>query len=171
MIRWFVGTFVVVGCGYLGISYAGVAEIRIRQLEMLEQMLCQLEFNIAFLLQPFSRALQSVAGSYQGAMSRLFSLVADRMIHTPNLSLEAAFQSALEETSGVRLKQEEREILQEFFRYIGCGDRENSRDGIRMTVAKLRLVRESAISVREKDGKLWRSMGFLGGLLIVLLLV
>lgn len=171
MIKWIAAAFVVFGCGYLGISYAKTAEIRIRQMEMLEQMLCQLEFNIVFLLKPFPQALKSVAGSYTGAASRLFANIADRLAKAPEISPETAYRQAVEETTGIRLRVEEKDVLQEFFRHIGRGNRENTRDGIRMAVAKLRTVRETAAAEQEKDGKLWRSMGFLGGLLIVLLLV
>lgn len=169
--RWVAGGLIILGCGYLGISFAGALEIRIRQMELLEQMFRQLEFNIVFLLRPFPEALRSVAESYKGVMGRLFSCVADRMIKTPNLSPEKAFRFALDDTEGVRLKEGEREILEEFFRHIGGGDRDNTRDGIRITVAKLQALREQATAEKEKDGKLWRSMGFLSGAFIVLLLM
>lgn len=169
--RWIAGACVVLGCGYVGVSYAGGAEMRIRQLKTLEQILCQLEFNIDFLLQPFPGALKKVAGSYPGALGQLLWSAADRVERTPNLPFEKSVQQALEETAGIRLKAEEREILLEFFRHTGQGDREKTRDGIRLTGAKIRVVREQAEEEREKDGKLWRSMGFLGGLLIVLLLM
>ncbi len=171
MMKWLAIAFVVFGCGYLGISYAGTIEIRVRQLEILERMFCQLEFSVGFLAQPFWQALKSVAEGYSGVMSQLFSSVAEQLENNRNMLPEIAFQRVADKTAGVQLRKEEREILQEFFRHVGRGDRENTRDGIRMTVAKLRLVRESVIREQEKDGKLWRSMGFLGGLLIVLLLV
>ncbi len=171
MMRWIAGSFVVLGCGYLGIAYAGTVTSRIKQLELMERILAQLEFNIVFLLKPFPQAMKGVAGSYTGRISRLFSHVADSMMKSPDLSSEKAFSMALEEMPNPRLKREEMELLREFFRHIGQGNRESTRDGIRMTAAKLKLIRESVEREQAKDGKLWRSMGFLGGILIVLLLV
>ena len=171
MMKWIAGVVVILGCGYLGIAYAGTIESRIRQLETLEQMLSQLEFNMVFLLQPFPQAVKLVAESYTGSMSRFFSRVADGMMQSPELSPEKVFLTVLEKTPRVRFQGEECEILRDFFRHTGQGDKEGARDGIRMTAAKLRLVRESVEKDREKDGKLWRSIGFLGGILIVLLLV
>ncbi len=169
--RWIAAGFVILGCGYLGISFAGAMEIRIRQLELLEQMLRQLEFNMVFLAQPFSEGLEMVASSYKGVTGRLFSQVAMRMKKRPGMSPESAFQMSLDEVEGIRLKQEEQQVLLEFFRHVGGGDRETVRDGIRMTMAKIRTIRESAMEEQKKDGKLWRSMGFLSGVFVVLLLL
>lgn len=169
--RWFAGGVVILGCGYLGVSLARTLEMRIRQLELLEQIFRQLEFNILFLLRPFPEALKSVAESYKGSFGSLFSRVAEWMKRMPDLSPERAFSLALDDTEGVRIRQEEQKILKEFFRHIGAGDRETTRDGIRITAAKLRNLREQAIAEKEKDGKLWRSMGFLSGIFIVLLLM
>ncbi|MBO5364348.1 MAG: stage III sporulation protein AB [Clostridia bacterium] len=171
MIRWIANAVVVLGCGYLGIAYSKRMDARIRQLEILEQIFVQLGFNIGFLAMPFSLALKAAAKSQQGVLCRLFGSMAERMIRTPNLPPKIVFQEALEECKGVCLKQAEVEVLEEFMSHAGQGDRENTMDGIRMTEAKLKLVMEQALAEREKDGKLWRSMGFLTGLLLVILLV
>lgn len=169
--RWIAGGLVVFGCGYLGISFAGGLERRIRQLEILEQLFRQLEFNIVFLLRPFPEALKSVADSHKGPMGTLFSGIADCVTRKPDLSPEKAFQFVLDDAENVHLKKEEQEILGDFFRHIGAGDREKAGDGIRVTVAKLRSLHEQVTAEQKKDGKLWRSMGFLSGIFIVLLLM
>lgn len=169
--RWFAGGVVILGCGYLGVSLAKTLELRIHQLELLEQMFRQMEFHIVFLLRPFPEALKCVGESCKKPLGNLFLCVAERMKRMPDLPSEKVFSLALEDTEGVRLRTEEREILEEFFRHIGAGDRENARDGIRITMAKLQILREQAEAEREKDGKLWRSMGFLSGIFIVLLLM
>lgn len=161
----------MLGCGYLGISFARMQELRTRRLELLEQMFRQLEFNIVFLLKTFPEAIKSVAESYKGMLGRLFQKVADRMLKNPNQPPEEAFRFALEDGEGNCLKEKEKEILEEFFRHMGKGDRERVGDGIRMTMAKLKALREQVERDRKKDEKLWRSMGFLSGVFIVLLLM
>ncbi len=171
MMRWVACVLVVLGCGYLGIAYSCRMNTRISQLELLEQILVQLRFNIGFLGIPFPMALKTAAQSRHGALNRLFCSMAERMLKTPNLSPELVFQEAVRECNGIWLKEPELEMLEEFMKHMGQGDRETTINGIRMAEAKLKLVMEQAVAEREKDGKLWRSMGFLTGLLLVILLV
>ncbi len=169
--RWVANLVLVFGCGYLGVAYAKRMDTRILQLEMLEQIFVRLGFNIGFLAMPFSLALKSAAQGYAGALQRIFGSMAERMQQTPNLPPKVVFREALEECKGHSLKQPEIEILEDFMSHAGQGDKENTMDGIRMTEAKLKIVMEQAMAEREKDGKLWRSMGFLSGLLLVILFV
>lgn len=171
MTRWIANIMVVFGCGYLGIVYSKRMDARIRQMEILEQIFVQLGFNIGFLAMPFPMALKAAAQSQKDSLYQLFGSMADRMINSPNLPLKIALKEALKECKGICLKQPEIEILEDFMSHAGQGDKETTMDGIRMTEAKLKIAREQAMAEREKDGKLWRSMGFLTGLLIVILLV
>lgn len=171
MMKCLADIIVVLGCGYVGAVFASHIDIRVRQLETLEAVLTRLGFNIEFLSLPFAEALQR-ASREPDAVCRLLENAAERMQKNPGLLPDRAFEEAMHRFGrSLCLKQPELDALRELLTYAGRGDEANTMNSIRLTAAKLQLAREDALALRSRDGKLYRGLGFLAGMLIVVLLV
>lgn len=104
-------------------------------------------------------------------VGRLFQKMADGMCRHPNLRPEEAFAAAVNHQSEISLSHWEQEQLEELFSRMGKGDSQAALDGIRLTSAKLKLEREAAEAKQAKDGKMYRGLGFLGGMFLVLIML
>ena len=171
ILRYIADIIIVVGCGYVGMIFASRMDARIKQLNDFEAMLRQLSFNIGFLSLPVREAILRAAETQSGAVRKILDNITALMAGRPDISLAEAWSIAVTNyKSSLCLKSSEIEILKEFSNNIGRGDIKETLDSIQLTVAKLKLVADSAVAMRARDGKLYRGMGFLAGMLIVILL-
>lgn len=169
--RWIANIAVVLGCGYIGVVFASRMEARVRQLEALEAMLTQLAFNIGFLALPLSEAMRQASSGQRGVVRRLLEQVTGLLAGRPEITMKEAWEEAIRrQTGGLCLKQPEMDALYAFAAHLGQGDSKDALDNIQLTAAKLKLARESAQAERARDGKLCKGLGFLTGMLIVILL-
>ncbi len=171
MMQWIASGVVILGCGYIGLVLASMMDSRIRQMEEMESVFQQLAFNIGFLSMTFAQAVYQAARSQRGAVAELFSNMAEEMKSYPQRSPRNTFVRAREKTQGLYFKEPELDTVLEFLSRAGKGDRQEMLDGIHFTMAKLKTQREAAIAKRERDGKMCRGLGFLTGMLIVVVLL
>lgn len=171
ILRYFADVLVILGCGYIGITLASTMDKRIHQLEKMEQMLTQLAFNIGFLSLPLPEAMRRTGESQQGIVQLIMQHVTGLMQNFPHISMGEAWEESIHACrDSLELQQEELSALRDFAQHIGQGDGQTELDNIHLTQAKLKLCMEEARAKRQKDGKLYKGLGFLSGILIVLLL-
>lgn len=171
MIRLALCAVVVLGCGYVGFSYAARIMTRAAQIREAEGVLCRLIFHVGFLSVPFARAL-CLAAKQPGEVCAMLCTTGTLLMQDPGRSPEDAFGAAIARCGrNFCLQDAEIDALRELMRYAGRGDRENMQSSIRFTRAKLQLIREEAEAQYHRDGRLYRGLGFLSGMLIVILLL
>lgn len=171
ILRYLADALVIFGCGYLGLHLTSAMDARIRQLENMGKMLTQLAFNIEFLLLPLPEAIKRTTESQQGVVRALMQHITGLMQAFPHISMGEAWEESVYACKrNLHLAPEELSALREFAQHIGQGDSQVASNHIRLTQAKLKLCLEQARAKRQKDGKLYSGLGFLTGILIVLLL-
>lgn len=159
---------VVLGGGYIGSLAASVFSVRAAQLEQLCLVLTQISFNIGFLKLPVAQAVLGAAKSRGGTVSRMFLDAADEM---KDVSPSVAFERSLRRNRGsLCLSAEDMEILRSFSENLGAGDTESEIDNIKAACAKLKLAQDIAAAERDRRGRLWRGVGFLGGMFAAVML-
>ncbi len=171
MMQWLASGVVILGCGYIGLVLASMMDLRIRQMEEMENVFQQLAFNVGFLSMTFAQAVCQASRTQRGAVAELFAKMAEEMKNHPQQPLRNIFLQAKERTQGLYLKEPELDTVLEFLSQAGKGGRQEMLDGIHLTMAKLKTQRETAIAKRERDGKMCRGLGFLTGMLIVVVLL
>lgn len=160
---------VIMGGGYIGILFASTLDMRVKQLEQIRLAIEQLGFSIGFLKMPLSDALFGAGKSRDGAVGRILSGAADKI--KKNISPSAAFERAvLENRSSLCVLKEDLEILMEFAKNLGTGDTDSELSNINAACARLKIAQATAEADRGRRGKMWRGIGFLFGMLIVVLL-
>ncbi len=169
--RYLADMTVIFGCGYLGILYGSRIDRRIRELEQMEQMLNQLLFNIHFLTLPMAEAIRRTAQSQEGSVRLLLEHITGLLDVYPHITMEEAWrESLLAGEDKMFLCEEDISALHAFADNLGKGDREHAKSNIQLTQARLKLHLERAWEKKRKDGKLCQGLGFLSGILIVLVL-
>lgn len=166
------GIIIVFGFGYGGFLYSENLKRRIKRLEELCDGLHMLEFNIRYMNSPLQEAFFGAGKSCGGVVGDMFLRCGDMLKNDRGLSPCDAFCMAVDENlKEMHISQDDVEILKSFAKALGEGDIESEINNIK--TARLRLFSAGEDSKEEtlRKIKMSRSMGFLLGLFIVIVLI
>ncbi len=165
------GSALILVAGFLlGISCSSRLAARCRELDSLDRALLHLEIEISYGLTPLPRALLvsgEVAGGFVGRVfSKASELVGRRGGMVPSEALQEALAGA-----GLRaLGPEARSVILEMAAGLGTSGRSEQIALIEATRQRIRSLKESAADDATRYGKLYRYLGILGAVALVLLL-
>ncbi|HWI54285.1 MAG TPA: stage III sporulation protein SpoIIIAB [Desulfobacteria bacterium] len=158
-------------CGTMGITWAGVYEKRTRHLVAIDSALQLLETEIIYGATPLSEAMMHVSKSCDTEISDLFKNTALELGRMEGVTAGEAWNSA------VRVFQEQSvlnnsdlQILKRFGASLGVSDREDQAKHLELARSQLKLAAARAEAAAKKNSTVFRYMGFLGGLLLILVL-
>ena len=163
---------VILGCGYIGMSFAYRINSRISQLEEFEKMFSLLVFDIGYMAIPINEAIIRVQSSVSGVVRSVLEQTMEFISMYNDIPFSDAWCRAVKmENRDLFLTKEELNTLFDFSRNVGKGDCEQAVNSIKVTIAKIKLAKENAIAEKNKNSKLYKGAGFLFGILIVLILL
>lgn len=163
--------FIILGTTWVGFEIAKKLSERPRQLRHLKSALQSLEAEIMYGLSPLSEACQSLAKQLPKPISYIFERFS-YYLQKQEESVDRAWAQSLQETWHLTaLLETELEIMQQFGTTLGQHDKENQQKHIRLTIAHLEREEQDAREKRNRYEKMIKSLGFLAGLLIILLLI
>lgn len=171
IVKLIAAVVVVLGGWYLGRYLSAEFGIHVRQLSGFQAALKQLEFNIRFMNLPLCDALRSTAETQRGVIGSILKEVADGLTRNRGSTVTDAWDRAVQAQKGrLCLADEELGILSSFAEHLGAGDCESEVNNIRAACLKLKVAEEAAREEMNKNDKLYRSMGVLLGILVVIVM-
>lgn len=171
MIKMIGAVIILAATTWAGFEAAKQLNERTRQLRLLKSALQSLEAEIMFGHTPLHEAARRLAAQMSGPLSIFFQSFAEKLTNTDTTVKKAWEESLREIWKKTPLKQGEFEIMKQFGETLGRHDRTSQQKHIQLTLTH--LEREEA-DAREKQGryeKMAKSLGFLTGLLLVILLI
>lgn len=162
---------VLLSSGFLGYVLSSDCIKRPQQLRDMQALLQMFENRISFLADILAEAFERVYKSSGSEVAVFFAatvekLKADRGINAPK-AWEAAVRGNIKKTA---LDKEDEEILVSFGKVLGGSDLEGQIKNIRLTVNQLKMQEEKAEEARKKNEGMYRSLGILGGIAVVIVL-
>ncbi|MFM1653065.1 stage III sporulation protein SpoIIIAB [Brevibacillus sp. B_LB10_24] len=149
-------------------KYYALRPIQIRGLLMALQML---ETEIVYGATPLSRAFLQVGRRIQAEIGQIFTSAAEFLLTKEGLGTQECWQMALNRhLPSTALRKTEREVLAGLGHVLGSSDREDQQKHLRLAATHLRSLEEEARAEQHRYEKMYKSLGFLGGLLVVILM-
>lgn len=167
-----IGMFLTLtACGSMGMTWAGVYEKRPKHLAALDSALQLLETEIIYGATPLKDAMASVSQSCEPAISGLFKHTALELSKMEGVTAGEAWSQAVTafQQESV-LNDSDFKILKRFGASLGISDREDQAKHLELTRSQLKLAAAQAESAAKKNSSMFRYIGFLGGLFLVLIL-
>lgn len=162
---------VVLGCGYLGILLAARQKLRVSQIEAFIQFLRAVEFDVVYLRLPVTECLRRTVVGSSGVLRSILDETRLYLEQHKGAKLGEAWQAAMEKNrKGLYVGQDVQETLFAFAERFGSGDDEREKNNITYAVTKLQYLKNGFEEHLRSDMKLYRGLGFLGGILLVILL-
>lgn len=171
MIKLIGAAFIIIATTWAGFEAARRLTERSRQLRMLKSALLSLEAEIMYGHTPLHEASRRLAQQMPKPLSRFFDTFANKLTYT-DTTVKAAWDESLNELwKQTAFKQGEYEIMKQFGETLGRHDKVSQQKHIQLTITHLEREEADANEKQLKYEKMVKSLGFLSGLLLVILLI
>ena len=172
IVYWTAYAVILVGCAYLGIIFSDSFRKRVRQLEEFEMVIKQMEFDIDFLNTPLARTLKRLSGMSDGVVGDVVGYVCDGLSGTSCVDMQNLWKKALERFENrLNLTLEDKKIILDFSKNLGCGDRTREKNNINAALMRLKVAEDDARIAAAKNIRMYRGLGVLVGIFIVIVLL
>lgn len=161
------GTIILVGCSYVGYGLGTYYVKRHRFLVDLITFASQLKVEIGFANETLSQIVQKHIKEYDAAFTTLLRaylrlLKRSEYITTKQLKNNLPLHY-LEEV-------EQKQVLQ-FFNFLGKSDAKNQIEVIEKQLVLFQVMLNSAVEERKKYASIFKKLGFLVGVLILIVMI
>jgi stage III sporulation protein AB len=170
MIKLIGAVFIIVATTWTGFEIARRFSERPRQLRALRSALQSLEAEIMYGHTPLHEASRRLSAQLPKPLSSFFDSFARKLTDTETTVNEAWETSLKEIWKQTALKQGEFEIMKQFGETLGRHDRFSQQKHIMLTLTHLEREEADAVLSQAKYEKMVKSLGFLSGLLLIILL-
>ncbi|GAW94158.1 stage III sporulation protein SpoIIIAB [Calderihabitans maritimus] len=160
----------VVACGLMGITVSRNYTLRPMQLRALQSALQMLETEMVFTATPLPEALERIGRHSSLPLSLLFCGASQHLKGNEGYTAAEAWEKALDSFAEyTALTTEDQEILRRFGQGLGNSSTEEQVKNLALAREQLKQQEAKAENVRQRQEKLWRNLGFVVGLVLVLI--
>ncbi|MEC2056880.1 stage III sporulation protein SpoAB [Peribacillus psychrosaccharolyticus] len=171
MIKLIGAAIIILATTWAGFEAAKHLALRPKQLRQIKLALQSLEAEIMYGQTPLQDAARKLSKLVPMPLSLFFESFSS-LLSSGNTTVKQAWEESLERVWGLMaLKQGEFEILVQFGETLGRHDRHHQQKQILLTLTHLEREEAEAIDRQLKYEKMMKSLGFLSGLLLTLLLL
>lgn len=171
MIKIFGALFILLATTWTGFEAAKRLSERPRQLRQLKVALQSLEAEIMYGHVPLFDACMNISKQIKKPLSWFFEGFAKRLKTGEQSVRDAWHESLLDVLRFTAFRQGEIEVLQQFGETLGQHDRASQQKHILLTLTHLEREEHDAREKQMKYEKMIKSLGFLTGLLLIILLL
>lgn len=130
------------------------------------------ETKIKYTYDSLSTTFLYIADNLKSKVYRIFYITAEEIKQNKNMSAGEIFKTVIDnEKIFLNLKKEDIEILKELGVSLGQTDVEGQLKNIRLVSAAIKKQLDSATEEKDKNFKLYRNMGVMCGLIIIIILL
>lgn len=162
---------VIAASSLLGYSLSRDFARRPQQLRELQGLLQIFENEITYLSSPLKEAFEKIGQAGRTEAAAIFLITAGKLERGQGATAYECWKAAVTESIGrTALNGEDTEILVSFGKILGSSDLDGQIKNIRLALAQLKLQEQKAEECRAKNEGMYKKLGVLGGLALVILL-
>jgi len=168
-----VGSLVVIlSCSFLGFILSRDCSRRPQQLRELQTQLQMFENQISYLSDVLIEAFERVSRVGNSETGLIFGKAAEILRDNGAQSAENAWEQAVRQCMRrTALNREDEEVLVGFGKMLGSTELDGQIKNIRLTMEALRMQEKKAEESRNKNETMYKSLGILGGIAVVIVLL
>lgn len=166
------GIMVMLSSSFLGYVLSRDCARRPQEIRELQSLLQMLENQISFMSEILSDAFENICRNSSSNVAVFFDATAGCLKSERNVDAGGAWERAVRENSRkTALSREDLGILYSFGKMLGSSDLEGQIKNIRLTRGQLELQEKKAEEYRRKNERMYKSLGVLGGIAVVIILL
>jgi len=164
--------FIIASSSCMGYMLGAKYSMRVKELKFIKMSLQMLETEIAYSNTPLAEAFDSVQKRSSGTIRELFKAMSQNLYKRVYSTVGEAFEMAISKTKEkMSLTIEDMDILKSFGHTMGSSDVEGQVKSFKMVIKQLDGQELKAEESRNKNERMYKNLGVLSGLAIVILLL
>ncbi|MBU9712213.1 stage III sporulation protein SpoIIIAB [Evansella tamaricis] len=162
---------IIIASTVFGWEFSGRLARRTKQIRYLKIAFESLETEMVFGMTPLPYACEKVSNQVPTPVGNLFKEVATRLESEENSAPDIWNTAVQNWKKRTDLYMSEINILHQFGQTLGLQDLENQRKQIRLAISYFDQEEKQAMESQKKFESMYKSLGFLGGVLIVIIML
>ncbi|CAM3588912.1 stage III sporulation protein SpoIIIAB [Marinicrinis lubricantis] len=164
--------FILVASTAAGFYQASLIANRPKHIRQLIQSLQRLETEIFYALTPLPEAVHRVGMQCSSPLHSIYMHIADLLREKGGRTAQQCWNQGIEQGWGnTAMRKNEKEIMLRLGHTLGISDREDQMKHIKLAVGQLSAEEDTARENQLRYEKMWKSLGVLFGVLVVILLL
>ncbi|MFD2672759.1 stage III sporulation protein SpoIIIAB [Marinicrinis sediminis] len=167
------GSLLILGaCTMAGFYQAAIIAKRPRQIRELMLHIQRLETEINYGMTPMPEAIQRIVQTSKPPVGDIFKAISDSLSSPDCPSLKTAWERGVRQVWGVTtMRLPEREAFERLGQTLGISHRADQMKYLQLAIQQLAAEEDLARAEQQKYEKMWKSLGVLTGILLVILFV
>ena len=167
IIKFSILTLIFLSSSYIGILISKRYSNREIELKEFKKILNTIKTKIKFTYQPLTEVFEYTSKNTISAISKIFKNI---NINTKNMSLANAWIESID-NSNLNINEEDKNIIKALGKVLGKTDVEGQVSEIEVTISFIDNQIQKAEIERQKNEKLYKTLGTIIGITIVIILV
>lgn len=170
-LKLFGALLILISSSWMGILGGKRLADRPQQLQKIKSDLMLLETDINYAATPLPQILEKMAYYSQWPVSCLWHETWQQLTNGEGLMAEQAWEKSLASFAPkTALIKKDLNILRDFGVGLGFSNRQEQIKKFKLLQEQLSLHQHEAENIRQKNERMWRTMGILGGIILIVLL-
>lgn len=167
------GSFLIVlSSSLIGYIYGKSYRERLENLIYLESCIKILETEIMYGANPLPEALKNVHNKGNKKVSFIFNLISRELKINKSGNVLTCFLTVVDiMKKDLNYKKEDIEVFLNLGRTLGASSRKDQEKNFKLILAQIKSLEKEARLEKEKNEKMFKNLGFLSGLAIVVILL
>ncbi|MCF6465622.1 stage III sporulation protein SpoIIIAB [Clostridium sp. Cult2] len=166
------GLLIILSTTLMGYHYGSRFSNRLNNLLYLEQCFKILETEIVYGAIPLPEALTNVYNKGNKKISYIFEEIKLHLLHNKTGDIYHSFYSVIVLLKDrLSFKKEDIEIFLSLGRVLGSSDRQDQEKNFKFIFNQLEILQKEAKLERDKNEKMYKNLGILTGITIVIILL
>lgn len=166
------GSIIIMLCAVkIGFEEAGKFTIRVNEIRDFQTALLSLKGEISFCRTPMSDALTNASKSLKTAVAELFKLAGAELKSASITAAEAWERAVAKNSHRLSLKGDDLYIIESFGNLLGASDTAGQLENIELAMSRLSLCENQALEDERRHGRLYRSLGIIGGIVLAVIFI
>ena len=168
LVKYVLLVFILFFTSYIGIIIAEQYKKRVDELKEIKKAFNILENKIRYTCEPIPDIFLEISKSINNNVSEIFKHSATQMLNNENSNIAWINATSNSKTS---LKNEDLEVIKGLGKLLGKTDVEGQISQIKLTNTFLEEQIENAETEYLKNAKLYKTLGVVGGIALVIILI
>lgn len=166
-VKYLILVFIFGTTSFIGILIAKKYSNRVKELQEIKNALAMFEAKIKFTYEPIPEIFKEISDKFSENIGQIFKNSSNKMINKP---ADIAWCEAIDESNN-NMNKEDKEVLKALSKLLGKTDINGQISEIKLVSNFLNTQIEIAQKEKEKNEKMYKTLGMVVGLAIVIVLV
>jgi len=166
------GLLLISSSSLLGLALSNKVSGRPRELKRFRMLMQMLETEVIYRASPLPAAFKNISNIAEEGFAQFFEFISDGLTSRRFFTLRDAWTAGADEilAANTSLGKADIELIRNFGTVLGYSDREDQKKHFELFYVQLKHYEDMAEEERKKSSRMYRSLGFLFGAAVFIIL-